>query len=801
VFLLFAATAHAAPVTLAKDLDGDGNADSVSLSETGELAIETKRGKVTLKLGPIKRASLAGGVVHGAPMIVVRGETEGIVIQGPAWKQVAKTQLGGVGLDADYSVALDVVDGELYRYQARAGFARCDDRPSLLFAERYEAGKFVPAGKLPIGLPANAPAIAARIDSGAAEPAIFKARAASYQPGAPDAGALAIPQELDDGKPTTARANAGDWYTFRARSFKAAQIRIVPAAKGAHPQRLAVFGAHNAWRVDLPQSGAAFVADLPAPVEGCVTIAIESGTGALAELEVFAEGERTGGAGALLAKQIADDKDVNTAAKELARLGAAAIPPLEAELAKATDPAVRARLVRALVENHDPAAGPLMARAAGEGWAHGPDLIALVHALSALGQPQALYDLAVKSAVPIDTRIEAIHALHPNTNKDRELLVALAGRGPRVQRQAVIEQLSDVPVAVLAPAAQAATKASAAGDLYRAITRRAHAVPVERAPALAALSTALPTASDYERRYRLVDGIAAVGDQAALQALGALLAQWPKSHETAAFKQVVARAIAVNRRPEAFDLALALVRDVDPGVRIAALSALAGTGGGATGGGSAGPWHGPSGPDGTDRVLVTSLATDTWPEVRRFAAQLLGPRCTRPGPAHALADSVARDPDLDVRGDALASLVDCKASGAGELLEKLWNDSKAPLPLRQRAIDLAVPLADASLGKKLVAKFTRWRREAIDSEPALALVQNAARAIGMLAAAGAVEALADGLDDAAFPEIVAASAMGLSFLGPACPAAVKPRLQSLATSDDQQVNVAAKRALERCGQR
>src|SRR4029079_2749545 len=101
-----------------------------------------------------------------------------------------------------------------------------------------------------------------------------------------------------------------------------------------------------------------------------------------------------------------------------------------------------------------------------------------------------------------------------NTAKLVELLAPPAGRGPRVQRQAVIEQLSDVPVAVLAPAAQAATKPSAAGDLYRAITRRAHAVPVERAPALAALSTALPTASDYERRYRLVDGIAAVGDQA-----------------------------------------------------------------------------------------------------------------------------------------------------------------------------------------------------------------------------------------------------------------------------------------------
>src|SRR5205085_10033474 len=105
------------------------------------------------------------------------------------------------------------------------------------------------------------------------------------------------------------------------------------------------------------------------------------------------------------------------------------------------------------------------------------------------------------------------------------LLVALAGRGPRELRQAVIEVLTDVPVTTLAPLADTQPKATAAGDMWRAITRRAHAKPDERGPALAALTAALAKATDYERRYRIVDGIAAVGDAAALRSLAELFKQ------------------------------------------------------------------------------------------------------------------------------------------------------------------------------------------------------------------------------------------------------------------------------------
>lgn len=817
--LLLTTTAHAAPIaTLVEDIDGDGAADRIELEGTGELHVDTKKGQTKAML-PVKpaRATLSGALVRGVPTIIVSTDTEGIALQpsGSTWKQVVKTTIGGVGLDADYSIALDANADGIYRYQTRPDARRCDGKPAYLFAERFESGKFQPLSKLPVDVPANAPTIMANLERKppATPPMTFKARVASHQPGAPDAGALAQPQELDDGNANTVwkedlpSAGEGQFFTYVSRmpDAKASQVRIVAGnVKGGNrPKRLAVVSAqgawHREWHIDIHDgpAGAAWVADLPEPVGGCLTIVIEStygapnGTLALSELEVYADKD---GDPALAHEVATGGGGASAAAQELARRGAPGVAAIEAELAKTTDANTRTRLVRALVANRDPSKGPVIAHAASEGWIAGDELTAAIKALTGTGQGQALHDLAARQAVALDARVAAVRALSPAVEKERDFLVDLAGRGRRELRQAVIEQLTDVPVATLGPIAEAQSKASAAGDMWRAITRRAHAKPEERAAALAALSAALPGAADYERRYRIVDGIAAVGDAAALGTLAALFKQWPANEQTAAIKQVAARAMAVNPRADALDLIVALTSDADPGVRLAALSAIAGVTAG-----NAGAWHGPVGADGIDRVLQTRLDTDTWPEVRRYTAQVLGGRCARPGPAAALADSLARDPDVGVRGDALAGLVECKAPSAPALLEKTWNDANAPLELRQRAIDLAVTLADRALAQKLVAKYTKWRGDATESEKALQLVQNAAYAIGRLRAPGAAEALTAALDDTAFPEIVASAAAGLGLLGPACPATVRPRLEGLARGDEHQIATAAARAYDLCG--
>jgi hypothetical protein len=319
------------------------------------------------------------------------------------------------------------------------------------------------------------------------------------------------------------------------------------------------------------------------------------------------------------------------------------------------------------------------------------------------------------------------------------------------------------------------------------------AAPGNRAHVLPAMLAALPAATDYERRYRLVDGIAALGDPAALQALAALFRALPATAETAALRQVAVHAIAAAPRPDAVGFVTESARDRDPGVRLAALAALAG---GEVDGSDA--WRAAGGPGAIDDVIDGALAHDTWPEVRRRAATALGVRCQRPAPARALAGAVDRDRELGVRGDALSALVQCHAAGIAALLARLWDDDKAPVELRSRAVLEAVALGDPALGAALVAKFTRWRGEAISSATALALAQSAAASIGRLGAPGAARALTDALDDTALPEIVQAAALGLGALGPACPPAAKARLAELAREADQAA-VAAKRAVAQCG--
>src|SRR5262249_31317568 len=145
------------------------------------------------------------------------------------------------------------------------------------------------------------------------------------------------------------------------------------------------------------------------------------------------------------------------------------------------------------------------------------DLIEVIGALAALHQTGELRELAMRKELALDARIAAARGLGPGAE-----LIELAGHGPRELRHNVIDVLVDSSLDTLIAAAQAAPTPGAAGDLWRAVTRRAHVHVDERPAALAAMTAALPRAADYDRRYRLVDGVATLGDEAALGALAAL---------------------------------------------------------------------------------------------------------------------------------------------------------------------------------------------------------------------------------------------------------------------------------------
>ena len=791
--LLLSSTAAAAPIaTATEDVDGDGRPDVLALDANGDLTIGST---VAAKLPAQTRARIEVGGWNGKAIVVVVGDKEAFVLE-PAsttsWKLTTKTPVGGVGLDADYAIDVTATPSGVYRFQRRANLRRCDGKPALLFAEGWNGKAFGRVTRLPTGVPASATKLPAKADPTAATPVLYAARFSSHQIGAGDAGGLGIPTELDDGKPQTMwreelsrSAGEGQFFTFEARApgIAAKQVRIAGAGKAFNrPHTIAIVGETSAYRAELPDdpSGGAFAIDLPAGITGCVTVILEdtygpdTGQTAIAELSVYAEGERTGGAEAMLAHIVAVGGDTRNAEAVLAKRGAAGATALEAELVKTRDVHARRRLVAVTARIDDAAAAPTLLRAATEGWVEGEALVDVVRALGRRGMAEELAQLASKAGLAIEARLAAARSLAPDDPKTFALLVDLAGTGPRELRKVVIDRLSLAALPSLVAAAQNESEPASAGDLWRAITRHARATPADAAQALAALQAALPAATDYERRYRLIDGIATLGDATALRALEGALRALPAGSIGAALRQVAVVGAASVPRPEALALIIGLATDPDPGVRLAVLSALAGTESDV-----ATPWHTPE-PDGIDRIITAALATDTWPDVRRRAASSLGLRCQRPGPRAALVEALGKDRVTEVRSDALVALVQCRAQGIADILAKVWDDTRAPIELRTHAVSVAAMLGDPKVGATLVGKFARWRGAAIsagdDGEAALSLAVSAAPVIAILDAPGAVQALTEALYDEAFPEIVSAAATALGTLGPRCPASAKAKL-------------------------
>ena len=442
LFLVVMATpAFAGPsAELSADADGDGAVDKI-VFDGSTLHVTTKRGTSKVEIGQIGKTKLSAAVVKTVPTIIVAGEKDGVIVQlvGTTWKEVARTPIGPAGVDGDYAVALDARPDGIYRFQVRPGGIRCDGQPAYLFPEGFNGKKFQRLAEIPSGIPDTASVINAKPESAppASSPSLFRARFASHQPGAMDAAGLAIPTELDDGKPDTAwredftaSAGEGQFFTYVARvpTAGATQLRIVTTKTKANnrPKRLGVVAASGAWHVDVPDAspGSAFVADLPQGIAGCVTVVIEStygpdkGETSIAELAVYGENEWTSGGEKALAHAVAVGKDGSiVSAQELARRGAAGVAAIDAELATTKDHDARVRLYRVVVAMKDPAAAPLLAKAVKDGELQGAELVKAITALAGTGMAQELHDLALTKGISLDARVAAVARCGPRPTR------------------------------------------------------------------------------------------------------------------------------------------------------------------------------------------------------------------------------------------------------------------------------------------------------------------------------------------------------------------------------------------------
>jgi HEAT repeats len=803
------------------------------------------------RLSTVVAAAVGGARLWAIEVDVRRGNKTvaelwvGRAANGGFGGELMRLPLGPQGGDGEYGAAAELSARGLVRWQTRPDLVRCDGAALRLFAERWDPAsrRWAPAEASEVPASADgvatvtavtAPAAASSATGSAAARAadVFRARSTTSQRGAARADELAIPSELDDGDPRTAWKSSGDGrgevLGFRARlaAGKALRLRVVPGdassasafRAAARPAKLWIIGKTQRFTAALPDAttpGAGYLVALPQPIEGCLSVLVESvhpaisaasaagaagaaGAGprplAISELSIETDlEEQSGGGTAALAAQVARGGDEGgRAAAILARRGDAAATALLAELARAQEVAQKRRLARALAMLSEKQIAPALVASLREGWIGEADLPDAVNALARIGADEALAEIAASEASLLARTASASALARAGSRR----LLTLAGVGPTEVRRQIIGGLERLPVAELLAAAGGAGAAAATGDLWRAAVRAAlHAPaaagPAERKALVAALAPQLAGAPEYERRYRLVTSLAelaaAEGDAATLDAVLAELARLGQAKasaaEAAALRQAVAELLARSPRAETAPALVRLLGDGDAGVRLAVARRL----------------HSPDGLASLDRALVTALGSDGWPIVRRAAAAALGQRCQRPEPATALDRAVTTDADLDVRQDALLGLVTCRAPGIAERLVGLWSSGEPPLPVKSRAVTLAVLLGEPRLGRELARSLARWRSEAFSDAESLQLAVIAAAALGRLGGPDAAPALLAALDDTAYPEIVAAAAAGLGALGQACPAEARAKLSPLTRSDERSIALSARRALALCG--
>lgn len=304
----------AAPPSLHVDLDGDGRDDTVTLDESGQLAVQ-RAGQagpaqlLRMELGERYPRVTDGKLVqqqtqHGHRFVVATGQRapgQRVAL----WAMLRDGKLlaayngpvGPVGSDGEYSLGIEVVDGVLLRYQTAPSIDRCDGERRL-FVEQYAAdGRWLPDPErvlpkvnavTPLPSAIQGPSQLHTTPNGASLTPfpIFRLAAVSRQVGINRADLLTPPRELEDGQAQTAWRGAhdarGTFFTWKAelagRSLTALRITPAMASAGGLPtQMVLTTSTKESWRVSLMGGSRPLWVVLPKPVPtSCVSLTIEN---------------------------------------------------------------------------------------------------------------------------------------------------------------------------------------------------------------------------------------------------------------------------------------------------------------------------------------------------------------------------------------------------------------------------------------------------------------------------------------------------------------------------------------------
>lgn len=728
---LHVAPLQASPVpltTVQLDVDGDGRSDSVTVSIDGRIAVRRADGlSEALSFTPLVPLSKAFVEIWtgkaGARFLRIEGRQASggrllmlSALRGGRLTEIHNGPVGPIGRDAEYSVEVKLVNGELLRYQTAPTVRRCDGE-TRLFLERYVDGTgFVAAPELTLPPNANPLGMASvgPLDLSAPPLGVYRYVAASQQMGIVRADMLTPPRELFDGKSGTAWRIAGDprgaFVTAQSdgsgHGVRALRIEAAPANQGALPRKLLVFfddGPPASIELSATPSGGVQWLVFSKPQNcRCLSVAVQAGAGksqtAIGELSIYSELDGNAGAKALVERVArGNSTDAATAARTLQEL-AQKSPPSAVELVDAAATLLVASDVS--TENRRRLEELLLAVAESPTLAEAPRarivelLLTGLKTLSAADRTMRLASLrrAGKFGEGVLSRLVLDDKLLPEQRAEALTLLSCMPEGhpTLVQVQSAITAAlpaPGTPVADAAPLKLAATLLSALTTTQSLCPNAERIRLIEDLvalwPRLPADGATSPTATaQFVVRYRLLQGLERLA--MATPTAVALLSKIAADEAEPVLRQTAVRAlVALKHGPVGLGLG-----DRDAGVRLASLASLQ------------------SAMQGEQAAAVLPaveerLASDSWPQVRRVAAEVRAAACppkpTTPAPQVASLRKALADSDGEVQKLALIGVTHCEGAGALDVLLRVAEGKE------ERSRESASSLR--GLGCALVARY------------------------------------------------------------------------------------------------
>lgn len=825
------------------DVDGDGKADTITIaapaSVTITLAAKPKQPiwKPFAAAGQLLGGSITAAKIRRSTVIVATAELrvggkrvhEAVAFRYARGRltTVLRERVGPQGEDGEWSKHLAATPAGLLRYQGAPRIRRCDGKAPHLFPEKYDwrRRKFQPT-QPPVNVNANAPRLTATVTppanaSASTRPIAFRTTAATVDGSSTTADDLSAPRELEDGRLNTAWlvdnrfGGRGEFVSYRSSMTAAAvrAFRVLPAQmKSSNTVTdLAILVGSTAYRVHVPAAAAGgYWIVLPKPVAArCVTVIVDrvkrsrAGRTAIAELYVLTDLELApGGPDAALAGFVAGGgARAGAAMRALRRRGKVAAAALVKEIAARGKAIEKLRLRRALATLRAPAGAAELVEGLATPGLNKHDYAGFSRALARMGNAaiKPLRNLIRRAQATLASRKAALAALSriPD-HAAAEALHGLMGEGSRRWRahlatttgnaRPVKERLFWIGGVIKAGKPGAAKREADLWQMLRSFRARASGrtadwIAQQVSSRLRATHSMTPEAG-YELRYRLFQiagGSSSVVVASQLDRTIKALA--PKHVNSHALLRVATNALGRNPIPEAKRILLGLASNPDPGVRRAVALAFGDR---------------KDVDSTTDNALGARLKTDAWPRVRTAAASSLSLRCKLTTVASMLYHSMDLDKDLRVQRVAISSLVRCRANGILARLFKLANTRKRDIGIRIHAVNEIATLGDRSKVGELIKMFKGHRREAWSKTAALRLASASAVTLGRLGGNLAIGPLMKAARENAFPEIQAAAVTGLSHI---CPRNARRVFAKLIGSNQRQVSVAARKAMQKCFRR